>query len=130
MPALTILECSTFCMSDERGDLAADTNGLFALDTRFLSRLVLRLDGSRPLLLSSGRVQHFSAAFFLRNASTDSLPHDTLSIARERFVGTGLQEHLTVRNVSMEHLEFELSLELEADYADIITVKNNDFALG
>jgi glycogen debranching enzyme len=30
----------------------------------------------------------------------------------------------------MERLEFELSLELEADFADIITVKNHDFALG
>ena len=130
MPVLTILEGSTFCMSDERGDIAADTSGLFALDTRFLSRLVLLLDGSRPLLLSSGRVQHFSAAFFLRNANTGSLPHDSLSIARERFVGTGLQERISVRNVSMQRLEFELSLEVEADFADIITVKNHDFALG
>ena len=127
---LTILEGSTFCISDDRGDIATDTSGLFALDTRFLSRLVLRLDGSRPLLLSSGRVQHFSAAFFLRNASTSGLPHDGLSIARERFVGTGLRERIAVRNVSMSRLEFELSLELEADFADIITVKNHDFALG
>ena len=110
MPVLTILEGSTFCMSDERGDIAAETSGLFALDTRFLSRLVLLLDGSRPLLLSSGRVQHFSAAFFLRNPNTGSLPHVTLSIARERFVGTGLKDRITVRNVSMERLEFELSL--------------------
>ena len=73
---LTILEGSTFCICDDRGDIAADTSGFFAADTRFLSRLVLRLDGSRPLLLSSGRVQHFSASFFLRNANTGALPHD------------------------------------------------------
>ena len=82
---LTILEGSTFCICDDRGDIAADTSGFFAADTRFLSRLVLRLDGSRPLLLSSGRVQHFSASFFLRNANTGALPHDAISIARERF---------------------------------------------
>jgi glycogen debranching enzyme len=127
---LTILEGSTFCLCDDRGDLADDTSGFFAFDTRFLSRLVLRADGSRPLLLSSGRVQHFSAAFFLRNANTHGLPHDALSIARERFVGTGMQERISVQNVSMDHLEFELTLELEADFADIITVKNHDFALG
>ncbi len=130
MAVLTILEGSTFCISDERGDIGADTSGLFALDTRFLSRLVLLLDGSRPLLLSSGRVQHFSAAFFLRNANTACLPHDSISVARERFVGTGMQERIAVRNVSMARLEFELSLELEADFADIISVKNHDFALG
>ena len=91
---------------------------------------MLRLDGSRPLLLSSGRVQHFSAAFFLRNANTGALPHDALSVARERFVATGMQERIVLRNVSMERLEFQLSLQVEADFADIITVKNHDFALG
>jgi hypothetical protein len=127
---LTILEGSTFCICDDRGDIAAETSGFFALDTRFLSRLVLRVDGSRPLLLSSGRVEHFSAAFFLRNANTGVLPHDALSISRERFVGTGMQERIEVRNVSMTRLEFELSVELEADFADILTVKNHDFSLG
>ncbi|OFW72394.1 MAG: hypothetical protein A2Y55_06605 [Actinobacteria bacterium RBG_16_68_12] len=127
---LTILEGSTFCICDERGDIDAETSGLFAFDTRFLSRLVLRIDGSRPLLLSSGRVEHFQAAFFLRNANVNGLPHDALSIARERFVGTGMQERIAVRNESMHRLEFELSLELAADFADIISVKLHDFALG
>jgi glycogen debranching enzyme len=128
---LTILEGSTFCICDDRGDIVEETNGFFAFDTRFLSRLVLRIDSSRPLLLSSGRVHHFSAAFFLRNGNSDGVPHDALSIARERFVGTtGMQERVAVRNVSMQRLEFALSMELEADFADIITVKNHDFALG
>src|SRR3970040_246793 len=94
---LTILEGSTFCICDERGDIDAETSGLFAFDTRFLSRLVLRIDGSRPLLLSSGRVEHFQAAFFLRNANVNGLPHDALSIARARFVGTGVQERTAGR---------------------------------
>jgi len=127
---LTILEGSTFCICDERGDIEADTSGFFAHDTRFLSRLVLRLDGSRPLLLSSGRVEHFAAAFYLRNANLNGLPQDALSISRERFVGTGMQERIAVRNESMHRLDFELSLELAADFADIISVKLHDFALG
>jgi glycogen debranching enzyme len=127
---LTILEGSTFCISDDLGDIATETSGFFAHDTRFLSRLLLRIDGSRPLLLSSGRVEHFAAAFYLRNASVDGFPHDSLSIARERFVGTGMQERIAVRNESMQRLDFELSLELGADFADIISVKLHDFALG
>jgi glycogen debranching enzyme len=127
---LTILEGSTFCLCDERGDIDTETSGFFAYDTRFLSRLVLRIDGSRPLLLSSGRVEHFAAAFYLRNPSLNGLPHDSLSIARQRFVGTGMQERIIVRNESMERLDFELSLELCADFADIISVKLHDFALG
>ncbi len=127
---LTILEGSTFCMSDDRGDIAEPTSGFFAHDTRFLSRLRLSVQGSPPLLLSSGRVEHFAAAFFLRNASLDSLPQDALSISRERFVGSGLQERIAIRNESMHRLDFEVSLELAADFADIISVKLHDFALG
>ena len=127
---LTILEGSTFCMSDERGDIADSTSGFFAHDTRFLSRLVLSVQGSPPLLLSSGRVEHFAAAFFLRNASLNGLPQDALSISRERFVGTGMQERIAIRNESMHRLDFDVSLELAADFADIISVKLHDFALG
>jgi len=127
---LTILEGSTFCLSDDLGDVDGETSGFFAWDTRFLSRLVLRIDGARPLPLSAGRVQHFAAAFYLRNPRVNGLPGDSLSIARKRFVGTGLQERIAVRNESMERLVFELSLELGADFADIISVKLHDFALG
>ena len=65
--ALTILEGSTFCICDERGDLDGETCGLFADDTRFLSLLRLTINGAKPLLLSSGKVEYFSAAFYLRN---------------------------------------------------------------
>ncbi|MBM2822581.1 MAG: hypothetical protein HW413_1327, partial [Thermoleophilia bacterium] len=126
---LTILEGSTFCICDDRGDIAADTSGFFAHDTRFLSRLVLHIGGVSPLLLSSGRVEHFKAAFYLRNAA-NGIPRDALSIARERFLGTAMQERITVRNESMERLEFELTLDIATDFADIISVKLHDFALG
>ncbi len=127
---LTILEGSTFCLSDDLGDVDGETSGFFAWDTRFLSRLVLRVDGARPLPLSAGRLKHFAAAFYLRNPRVNGLPGDSLSISRQRFVGTGLQERIAVRNESMERLAFELSLELGADFADIISVKQHDFALG
>jgi glycogen debranching enzyme len=127
---LTILEGSTFCVSDDLGDVDGETSGFFAWDTRFLSRLVLRVEGERPLPLSSGRLEHFSAAFYLRNPRVGALPQDSLSIARRRFVGSGLQERVFVRNESMQPLTFELSLELGTDFADIISVKLHDFALG
>lgn len=127
---LTILEGSTFCICNEIGDLDGKTSGFFAEDTRFLSRLELRINGARPLLLSSGKVEHFSAAFYMRNPVVPGLPQDTLSIARERFIGEGMQDHLILRNQSAEPLSFELELEVGTDFADIITVKEHDFALG
>jgi hypothetical protein len=116
MSQQTILEGSTFCICDERGDLCETTHGLFADDTRFLSKLQLTIDGERPLLLSSGTVEYFSAAFFLRNARNE------LAVKRERFVGDGMQDHVVVTNVTMRELTFRLGVDLSADFADIISV--------
>ena len=128
--ALTILEGSTFCVSDERGDILDPVMGLFADDTRFLSRWVLTINGERPLRLSSDKVEYFSAAFYLRNPIAGGLEQDVLSIGRDRFIGDGMQEHIVVQNHAPHPVEFELALEVGTDFADIFAVKEHDFALG
>ena len=130
MAALTILEGSTFCLSDERGDIADPVMGLFAEDTRFLSRWILTINGQRPLRLSSDKVEYFSAAFYLRNPIAGGLDQDVLSIGRDRFIGDGMQEHIVVQNHAPHPVEFELELEVGTDFADIFAVKEHDFALG
>src|SRR6266849_3328203 len=130
MAQQTILEGSTFCICDELGDVREKTHGLFTDDTRFLSQLELTIDGKRPLLLSSGTVEYFSAAYFLRNPLTKRLPLDSLLIKRERFVGDGMQDHIEVTNETMGTLELRLELAVAADFADIISVKEWDFSLG
>src|SRR5436309_931137 len=127
---LRILEGSTFCICDELGDLGRDVEGLYTEDTRFLSMLKLTVNGKRPLLLSSDRIEYFSAAFFMRNPLSEGLPQDALSIRRERFVGDGMQDAIAVVNESMEPVEFDLGIELGSDFADICAVKDHDFALG
>jgi len=126
---LTILDGSTFCVSEDDGHIGAGPTGLFADDTRFLSRFDLLLDGRRPLLLGSARVEHDSAAHYLRNAATGRVPRDTVSVTRERLIGRGLSERLLVRNEGAEQIRFGLSLALEADFVDIITLKAREFAL-
>jgi glycogen debranching enzyme len=128
--ALTILEGSTFCICDERGDMAAHTDGFFASDTRFLSQFRLTVNGERPLLLSYGKVEYFSAAFYLRNPPAGGLELDELAITRERFVGEGMQERIRVQNLSGRELTIRLMLEIGTDFADILSVKQYDFALG
>ena len=101
---LRILEGATFCICDELGDLHGEVEGLFSEDTRFLSRLRLTVNGKRPLLLSSDKIEYFSAAFFMRNPLVDGLSQDALSIRRERFVGDGMQDTFGVQNQSMERI--------------------------
>jgi glycogen debranching enzyme len=127
---LRILEGSTFCICDDRGDIGDETSGFFAQDTRFLSTLRLTINGERPRLLTSAKVEYFSAAFYLRNPLSGSLQPDTLSLARRRFIGEGMQDRLIVRNESTEEVSFELGLELGNDFADIMTVKAHDSEFG
>jgi glycogen debranching enzyme len=127
---LTILEGSTFCICDEIGDVGDDTGGFFADDTRFLSRLRLTVDGASPLPLSSGKVEYFSAAFYLRNPLVGELRPDQLSILRERFVGEGMQDVVVVENLGLEEVSLRITLEFASDFADIFAVKQRDFALG
>jgi glycogen debranching enzyme len=128
---LTILEGSSFCICDEFGDIGSfETSGFFDDDVRFLSKLRLTVNGERPLLLESRNVDYFSAAFYLRNPPVRGLGQDTLLIARERFIGAGLEERIVVRNETPEPATLELALEVGADFADIFTVKERDFAFG
>jgi len=127
---LRILEGATFCICDELGDLNGNVEGLFTEDPRFLSSLRLTINGQRPLLLSSDKIEYFSAAFFMRNPLADGLAPDVLSIRRERFIGEGMQDSFAVQNQGMERVEFDLQLDVGADFADIFAVKDFDFALG
>jgi glycogen debranching enzyme len=128
--ALTILEGSTFCICDELGDISERTGGFFAEDTRFLSLFRLTMNGEKPLLLSSGTVEHYSAAFYLRNPLADGLPQDSLAIVRERRVADDMHDRIVVQNVSAAPVSFELAVEVASDFADIFAVKEHDFSFG
>ena len=127
---LTILEGTTFVVSDEIGDIGNGAEGVFADDTRMLSTCRLRVDGERPLLLTARSVDYFSAAHYLRNAPSARVPADTLSISRARFVGEMVIEHVSIVNEGMPQLVFDVDVEFGADFADILSVKAHDFAFG
>src|SRR5712691_8444168 len=65
---VSVLEGNNFVVSDLRGDIDASPTevlGLFAWDTRFLSRWILTVDGPRPNVLSTDNLDYFSVQFFL-----------------------------------------------------------------
>lgn len=124
---VTVLEGSTFCISDEHGNIVAAADGLFSADTRSLSRLVLTLGGKPPLLLTSRAVAPAEASFVLRNPVLPGLGPDTLAILRRRTVASGLREQVEVRNLADRAVSITLELELACDFADIFTVKQHEF---
>src|SRR5579885_3440476 len=110
---LTVLEGSTFCVCDEKGDVdgKASASGFFADDTRFLSRSVLTVGGASPEVLSSSQPAPHLARFVFRNPTAAGLRPDELSIERERFVGEGMYERIHVENHSRRPIETEIALE-------------------
>ena len=127
---LTILDGSTFCICADDGAISEGAHGFYADDTRFLSRLAVRINGERPMPLSAGKVEYFAAAFFLRNPLAGGLRADELLIRSERFVTDDLQEHIVVTNLAGDAVTVELAVELASDFADILSIKHHDFALG
>jgi glycogen debranching enzyme len=115
--ALTVLAGSTFCVSDDLGDITDGVEGFYAADTRHLSRLVLRIDGERPALLASRVVEHYVAVVYGRMGA--------LVVRRSRRVAGGLEERIVLENVSPEPVSATVTVELAADFADAITVKEH-----
>ena len=115
---VTVLDGSTFVICDQRGDLdgGAAASGFFAADTRFLSRLVVTVDGERGEPVSFEQAAPHVAAFELHGPAG-------LVVRRELFVGSGLEERITVENPSGIEVDAELTVELASDFADIHAVR-------
>jgi glycogen debranching enzyme len=119
--AVSLIEGATFCVSDATGDMSADTTqGLFFCDTRIVSTWRLTIDGRpvQPLQVMPG--ESFGATFLARAA--DGLQTDLL-IERRRLIGAGMREDLAVRNLINVPISTLLTLQVDADFADLFAVK-------
>ncbi len=124
---VSILDGNVFVVSDRRGDIEAtptDTSGLFAWDTRFLSRWRLTVDGTTPNALSTDDLQYFSAQFFLVPGTGTVYVDADLSIIRRRAVGDGFHEDLSILNHLGEPVDLVVRIEAGADFADLFEVKD------
>ena len=123
--AVSVLDGRTFMYSDAVGDVPSGSiGGLVHNDTRFLNRWMLTLNGDRLVLLRSGSVDHYSAAFFLTNAPREGLPHNTLGVRRLRFVGRGLHERIELMSFHPTPIHLELRLAVGTDFADLFEIKD------
>ena len=124
---ISILDGSTFIVSDRRGDIEArpdEPHGLFFRDTRFLSRWVLTFNGAALTDLSTDETAYSAAQFFLYPATGTIYENPTVSVIRKRMVGDGFHEDITVINHGRDAIDVELRLEAASDFADIFEVKD------
>jgi glycogen debranching enzyme len=121
---VTVVEQTNFAVSDDGGDMVPGSyHGFFAADTRFLSRFVLRLDGSRLERLSSAVNEHQRATFYLANPRVAGLRAASIAVFRDRRIGRGLDERIRLISYRSEPIDLQLSIEVDADFADIFEAR-------
>ena len=124
---VSVLEGNNFVVSDLRGDIDASPSeplGLFAWDTRLLSRWLLTVDGQRPNILSTDDLDYFYVQFFLVPGTGTIYVDSDLSIIRTRAVGNGFHEDLTILNHKDKPIDLKVRIEAASDFADLFEVKD------
>ncbi|MEU2614662.1 glycogen debranching N-terminal domain-containing protein [Micromonospora sp. NPDC007271] len=122
-----ILDGNTFIVSEDTGDIEAtpsEPTGLFAIDTRFLSKWVLTVNGERLNSLSYDDLQYFEARFFLVPGMATHYVDAKLSIIRERAVCGSFRETLTILNHDEKAVDLEVRMDAGSDFADLFQVKD------
>ena len=127
LDTVSILEGSTFVTSDRRGDIdgtPVTPHGLFAYDTRFLSRWRMTIDGQSPAILSTDTERYYCSQFFLAPSTGTTYIDSPLSVVRRRWIDGGMKEQVIIVNHTPESRKVHLRLELDADFADLFEVKD------
>src|ERR1700748_180290 len=129
---LTLIDGKTFLSTTVAGDImppGAPDVGFFHDDTRFLSRLELRVDGYRTVVLSSSTEQTFASQIELTTGKsttrdTYEIPENTVHIRREQLLASDtLFDNFSFENFNFQELELVIELAYEADFMDVFQVR-------
>ncbi len=128
----------TFAVFDPRGDIVAaegSPTGVYHRDTRYLSRLELRLNDA-PLLLLSSNVQEDNVVLAVDLANPDlsadgriALRGELIHLNRRKYIWQNCcYERLLVHNFDLVAHDLTLSIGFAADFADLFEVRGEERA--
>jgi glycogen debranching enzyme len=121
---VTLVEGAAFSVSGRSGDFHADhPQGLFFLDTRFLSQMVLTINGASPEPLAVLPREPFATTFVQRTPPTPGRADAAVVVLRHRYVGQGLREDVVLQNHGTQSVQLTVELALGVDFADLFDVK-------
>lgn len=123
----------TFAIFDCFGDIEKFVTGelgIYHLDTRFLSGLVLRLEERRPFLLGS-TIKDDNAILAVDLTNSDvwrdgevAIPRGSIHLFRSKVLwDSTCHERLRIHNYGLRAVDLWLSIEFDADFADIFEVR-------
>ncbi len=132
-PRCTMKQNDCFAILDNHGDIGYsqdEASGLYAYDTRHLSKLMMTVNGHAPLLLGSTvRDDNLNLRSDLTNPDILSgkgivLLKDTVHIGRTLYLHDG---SLCQRNALVNHgttpVCFDLKIDFDSDFADLFEVR-------
>ena len=132
-PLRTLKHGDLFVVLDSLGQIGAihsTADGIYFRDTRFLSRLELRIQQERPLLLSS--VQHADKSGLTIDLTNPDMTlleggrvrRDTIFISRTVIAWrSALYERVSLKNYGDEPVAFRFDVVFEADFRDVFEVR-------
>ncbi|MHB2023773.1 MAG: amylo-alpha-1,6-glucosidase, partial [Mycobacteriales bacterium] len=113
-----------FCISGRSGDINPGAEqGLFFRDTRFLCRWRVSVAGQQLDPLKVIVTEPFAAEFITRRPPRPGAADSTLLVIRRRYVGNGMIERITLRNVGREAAVVPAALDIDSDFAGLFDVK-------
>jgi glycogen debranching enzyme len=129
-PSVKINYGTTFLVTDEEGALPPDARyyGLYAADTRFLSRHELRLNGRRPESVASVRLSFRHARWHMIvdgiGGARGDMREARAALTVDCLVSMhGLHEDLVLQSYGRASLTVLLEIALESDFADPFEVR-------
>ena len=120
------------CLSHRSGDLEASAGrqtaaGLYVDDRRVLDRLVLTVDGVRPVPVVAATSGPSTSCLLLARNAGDPGPDPTVEVRRRRFLRDGgMAEEVTVTSRAGTEVRCEVVLEARGDGAELHAVKYGD----
>src|SRR5581483_12170917 len=128
MDQLVTREGELFQVSDAAGDFrpAESVYGLFARDTRYLSRFELVVNGARPRLLTARASENYIQRVFAGagEAHEALFQHMSLGVQRQRVLYGGVMyERISLTNYALTSLDARVELRVEADFADLFELR-------
>ena len=129
---LTLIDGKTFLSTTVSGDITppgAPDVGFFHDDTRFLSRLELKVGGNRTVVLSSSEEKTFASKIELTTGALSQinsfdLPENTVHIRRQQLLASDLlYDSITFSNFNLAPAELLIEIAFEADFVDVFQVR-------
>jgi glycogen debranching enzyme len=124
---LLVLKCDDLFLCARRdGDMRparVTGEGLYTQDTRFLSRLRVRLSGAAPVMLSSTVASGHNAVVDATNPTLEGAPQETINIRRRLVVSDRLHCEIAITSYLAYPVALALEVELGADFADVFEVR-------